>query len=284
MTLALEKIYERISLKLKKQEDQARFNFLKSLEGGYHSTDFSILDPFNLQHNPLVKREQLRWVEKMGVGSFSGRFQVEHIELQNALSERLSPKGFFSLLSLTDIEKICSQCLVEMDLKALFQTFEKDPLGLLLLGYEPHLQAPLIQTRLSPFAEFYLVEEPLYTLLSERAPLFLLAPFTLAAMHTSLDLIPTFKKERAELVEKTLFIAEGLKKLGFDLTIQQFSVHINTSKKIDYLEALAAHGYSLQNGARGLSLHMRLDHTESTIIDFVNCLKKIAYKKQAILC
>ncbi|MFZ4673995.1 MAG: hypothetical protein ACOYL1_06610, partial [Chlamydiia bacterium] len=152
MTTPLDLLYHKIGLKLKKLEDQKRFNFLKTLECDYCSTDFSILDPFNLQHHPFVKKEQIRWIEKMGVGSYNSRFQADHIALQNGLSQRLTPQGFFTPCSLEELSHEVRSFLNEKEGDSLVQTFEKDPLGLLLLGFEQHLKAPLIQTSCAPFA------------------------------------------------------------------------------------------------------------------------------------
>jgi hypothetical protein len=280
----LESIYHILQLKMRKKEEQKRFNFLKALEGRYLQNDFSILDPFGFQHHPYVQSEQLKWVEKMGVGSFQKRFQAEHLELQNALLQRFTPKAYFTTLDLKGLKAHILNWINEEQADFLFQTFEKDPLGLVATGFETHLKAPLIQTTFAPFADFYLIEDPLHSLFFETTPHYLLPPYVLAAMHTSLDLLPTFQKEKKELLEKAVFVFEAIKKLGFDLSIQKFSIHISTSKKQTYKQELSQEGWIVNETPSGLSLYLRQDHEESTLVKFLSDLKKIVSYKTAVLC
>ncbi len=284
MTLNMDSIYNLLRLKLRKQEEQKRFNFLKALEGSYPQKDFSIQDPFGFQHHPYVKKEQLKWVEKMGVGSYHSRFQVEHLELQNALVHRFTPKAFFSQFSIADICDEIHKWIPRKQKEHLTSLFEEDPLGLLPLGFETHLKAPLVRTCLKPFAHFYLVEDPLHTLLYENTPQSLLPPYLLAAMHTCLDLLPTMQKERKDVLEKTLLLFDNIKDLGFDLTLQKCLVHINTSKKQTYKKELEELGWILQETSHGLALNIRIDHEESTLFQFVQDMKKIQSKKTAVIC
>lgn len=308
MTLTLESVYSQIRLKLKKLEDQKRYNFLKSLEGAFSQKDFSILDPLNLQHHPYIQKEQLKWVERMGVGSIHSRFQVEHIELQNALAERFSIKALFSPLKIDDISEILKKWLFAPQAESLIQLFEKDPMGLIPLGFEPHFckgaldlfspmshlksaslqnlaqSPPLVATNFSPFGSFYLVEEPLYSLLQNHSPQYLLPPFQLAGMHTALDLVPTMKREKKELLEKALFLFDELRKLGFDITLQKYALHISTSKKLSYQNELKEFGWHVALYEGGFTLLVRRDHEESTLVEFCQDLKKICQKKFVIAC
>ncbi|MBU6148888.1 MAG: hypothetical protein KGQ54_01690 [Verrucomicrobia bacterium] len=304
----LESIYDQIRLKLKKQEDQKRFNFLKSLEGKYLQKDFSTLDPLNLQHHSYIQKEQLKWVERMGVGSIQTRFQVEHIELQNALTERFSVKAFFSPLDLDDFHQIIHKWLFPSQAKELIQLFENDPMGLIPLGFEqdfytnpkktsslwhttkslssPSLtpSPPLVKTTFAPFGNFYLVEEPLHSLLQNHSPQHLLPPFLLAGMHTALDLVPTMKREKKELLEKALFLFEEVRKLGFDITLQKFALQISTSKKLSYSSELRELGWHVALYEGGFSLLLRQDHEESTLVQFAQDLKRVCQKKFVIAC
>lgn len=280
----LDSIYNYLRLKMRKHEEQKRFNFLKALEGLYQQNDFSILDPFGLQHHPYVQKEQLKWVEKMGVGSLQKRFQVEHLELQNALSQRFSPKAFFTSLDMPALSGTLKRWLKEESATFLTQTFEKDPLGLVANGFETHLKAPIIQTTFAPFADFYLVEDPLHSFLHDTTPPYLLPPYVLAGIHTSLDLLPSLHKEKKELLEKAVFLFESIKKLGFDLSIQKFAIHITTSKKLIYKNELLQKGWILKESSCGLSLYLRQDHEESTLVNFLSDLKKIISLKTAIIC
>jgi hypothetical protein len=280
----LESIYSNLLLKMRKHDEQKRFNFLKALEGRYEQKDFSRLDPLCLQHHPYVQKEQLKWVEKMGVGSIQKRFQAEHLELQNALCQRFTPKAFFTSLDMPALTATLNMWLNGESATFLTQTFEKDPLGLVANGFETHLKAPLIQTTFAPFADFYLIEDPLHAFLYNTTPPFLLPPYVLAGIHTSLDLLPSLQKEKKELLEKAIFLFESVKKLGFDLSIQKFALHITTSKKLIYQKELLQKGWILKESSNGLSLYLRQDHEESTLVQFLADLKKIVSCKTAVIC
>jgi len=284
MCIPVDVVLGKIHLKMKKQKDQNHFCFLKKMDLVYEKNDFSQTDPLCLVNNRWIQQEQICWLEKLGAGSVSGRFQLEHVDLQNCLSNYFPLKPFFSAMRFDELKRCIEKQLDASDFHALSQTFLDDSLGLIPLGKSFDTSATLIATQIAPFHHFYLVKEPLRTFLESITPLYLVEPYYLSAMHAYLKMQASFTKQLEQIESKAHFFASELEALGFDVQLNSYMINVVTSRAKKFQLELEKMGWKVSRNADTLVLLLRLDHLEPTLYKFMSDLKILSQQKAPIFC